>query len=344
MPASVFLIVNALAKRWAESPEAVASIRALAHGRATVRVTHDLGQLAHAVSEARNAEIVILAGGDGTYGAGLTALRRARERLPTIGLAPGGTVGTVKRSLGLGPSARDPVLGVARVLHAALAGAHVRHSPTLEVEHDGSTSLGFIMGTGLVASFFQLYDAAAADALARGDGARRSSGAGKLAAARIVGRVFVESFVDGPLARRVLRPMPCSITVHDGSARKLPWSASSLVVASVLRDLGLGMRVTHRGAEDPLRPHVVVSGLSPRALGPRMGRVLRGLPIAGPEEAHFDGLVHALEVVFPATPSEPRGGPWVLDGDLHQARRVVVRAGPEVGFLDLGERGPYSAD
>ena len=344
MPASVFVIVNALAKRWADAPDAVAAVCALCAGRATVRVTHDLVELDAAAYEARNADIVLLAGGDGTYGAGLTALRRVREGWPLVGLAPGGTVGTVTRSLRLGTAAREPVLGVARMLHAALAGPRIRRTPTLEIEHDAGKSLGFIVGTGLVASFFELYDTAAAEALARGEVPRRSSGGGNLAAARIVARVFLESFVGGPIARRVLRPLPCTVTVHDDGPRKLPWSASSLVVASVLRDLGLGMRVTHRGAEDPSRPHVVVSGLVPRALGPRMFRVLRGVPIAGPEETHFDGLVDALEVVFPETPSEPRGGPWVLDGDLRRSRRLVVRAGPEVGFLDLGEAGPYSPD
>jgi hypothetical protein len=123
----------------------------------------------------------------------------------------------------------------------------------------------------------------------------------------------------------VLEPLRCDIDV-DG--RRLPWEGSSLVVASVLRDLGLGMRVTHRGGEERGRPHVVVSGLLPRALGPRLSRVLRGIPIGAPPEPHFDDLARELVVSFP-----DGAGPFVVDGDLRVAQRVVVTAGPVLRIL-----------
>jgi hypothetical protein len=88
------------------------------------------------------------------------------------------------------------------------------------------------------------------------------------------------------------------------------------------------MRVTHRGGEDPRRPHVVVSGLPPRALGPRMPRVLRGVPIGAHPEPHFDDLAHELVVSFPDGP-----GPFVIDGDLRVAKRVAVTAGPVLRVL-----------
>ncbi|MBI2388258.1 MAG: hypothetical protein HYV09_01465 [Deltaproteobacteria bacterium] len=202
-------------------------------------------------------------------------------------------------------------------------------TPTLAITTELDRRVGFIFGTGLVASFFELYDPRAAEAeraALRGEPIvdAPSGGAGVAAAAKIVARVFAESFVSGPYARRVLEPLPCDVTV-DG--RRLPWEASSLVVASVLRDLGLGMRVTHRGGEDPSRPHVVVSGLPPRALGPRMTRVLRGVPIGAPPEPHFDDLASELAVEFPTA------GPFVVDGDLRVARRVVVTAGPSLSVL-----------
>jgi hypothetical protein len=73
---------------------------------------------------------------------------------------------------------------------------------------------------------------------------------------------------------------------------------------------------------------VVVSGLAPRALGPRMPRVLAGRAIAAPPEPHFDGLARTLSVSFPDEP-----GPWVVDGDLRLARRVEVRAGPPLRLV-----------
>lgn len=337
MPAPVVVIVNALARRWREAPHLLGAARALVEGRAVLHVTRDLGELEAAARRSVDAEVVVLSGGDGTYGAGISALHRVLGRLPTVALAPGGTVGTIARSLGV-DAGRDPIAGLSRMLHAAHARPRIKRTPTLAIEHDHGHALGFIVGSGLVASFFELYDQGAAAALASGaaEATGPSSGGGNLAAARIVARVFLESFVSGPLAERVLSPLACEVAV-DG--RVLAFPASSLIVASVLRDLGLGMLVTHRGGEDPTRPHVVVSGLLPRALGPRMFRVLRGVPIAGDDEAHFDGLVGALTVDFGA-----EGGPWVLDGDLRRSRKITVRAGPTVDLLDLHGRAPYPPD
>jgi len=346
----VFVIVNANARRFVEARSLLLDIDRLVEGRATLRVTRSRRELASAAGDAHaaRARVVVLCGGDGSYGAGVTAVADAwgKEALPLFAFAPGGTVGTVARSLGVAVS--GPAFdGIARLVHTCVSGT-AKHldTPTLSVETEsdrrigrraGSTpalspseSIGFIFGTGLVASFFELYDPRAAEAeraalLGEPIVDAPSGGGGTAAAAKIVARVFAESFVGGPYARRVLEPLRCDITV-DGVP--LDWPASSLVVASVLRDLGLGMRVTHRGGENPDRPHVVVSGLPPRKLGPRMPRVLRGLPIGGPPEPHFDGLAGELAVSFPEHP-----GPFVIDGDLRIARRVVVRAGPRVSVV-----------
>lgn len=330
----VLVVVNANARRFVEARSLLLDIDRLVEGRAVLRVTRSRAELRDAASAARDmhARVVVLCGGDGSYGAGATALVEAfgDAPLPIVALAPGGTVGTVARSLGVSASG-SPFDGIARVVHAAASAApDVVETPTLAIASELDRRIGFIFGTGLVASFFELYDPRAAEAeraALRGEPVVEapSGGAGTRAAAKIVARVFAESFVGGPYAQRVLEPLRCDIDV-DG--RRLPWAGSSLVVASVLRDLGLGMRVTHRGGEDRQRPHVVVSGLPPRALGPRLPRVLRGVPIGGAPEPHFDDLVDELAVSFPDGP-----GPFVIDGDLRVAKRVSVTAGPVLRVL-----------
>src|SRR5438067_13617266 len=109
---------------------------------------------------------------------------------------------------------------------------------------------------------------------------------------------------------------------RGGALERLLWPASSLVLTAVVRDLGLHMLVPYRAGEDPERPHVIVSGLPTRVLGPRMTRVLRGVCIGDPDEPHFDDLCDELVVSFPG--AEP--GPFVVDGDLRLARRVSVLA------------------
>lgn len=327
------VIVNANARRFVEARSLLLDVDRLVEGRAELHVTRTREELARAADASRGARAVVLCGGDGSYSAGATELARAfgDAPLPMLAFAPGGTVGTVPRALGLATS--GPVIeGIARLLHAAASDRpRTIETPTLRIrsENDAriSESIGFIFGTGLVARFFELYDTRAAEAARSGAVDLPSGGAGIGPAAKIVARVFAESFYGGPFARQVLDPLRCDVEI-DGVP--LPWKGSSLVVSSVLRDLGLGMRVTWRGGEDPERPHVVVSGLSPRALGPRLTRVLRGKPIGAPPEPHFDGLAKRFSVSFPDGP-----GPWVVDGDLRLARRVEVSGGPKLRLISL---------
>lgn len=333
----VAVVVNANARRFVERPSRIDEIAALAAGRAEVHVTRSRDELRAAADACRAgaASVVILCGGDGSYGAGVTALAEAygEGRIPVVALAPGGTVGTVPRTLGLAPGGA-PLDAFGRLLHAAASARfESRDTPTLSVRADGGAPrLAFIFGGGLVARFFELYDAGAvARAPAGGEAIDApSSGGGYAAAAKIVARVFVESFYGGAYARRVLDPIRVDVFT-DGA--RLPWDGSSLIVSSVIDDLGLGMRVTHRAGEDPARPHVVVSGLPPRRLGPRLPRVLRGRPIGDPGEPCFDGLVRELRLAFPSEP-----GPIVLDGDVRLARRVELRAGPRIRLLRLSSR------
>ncbi|GAC1352308.1 MAG: hypothetical protein NVS3B20_08730 [Polyangiales bacterium] len=359
----VVVIVNANARRFHDQRSLLLDVDRLAAGRAHVCVTRSHRELVAAVGAARelSPEVIVLCGGDGSHGAGATAVvdQFAPSVRPILALAPGGTVGTIARSIGVSGTG-GPFEGIARVLHAACATPHaiIDHATLAVTADQGAPRLGFVFGTGLVASFFELYDPASATAVR--EASRRgdfepdvpSGGIGLLGAAKIVARIFAESFVDGPLARRVLQPMSCHVSV-DTTA--LPWAASSLVIASVLRDIGLGIRVTPRANEDPQRPHVVVSGLLPRKLGPRLPRVLRGLPIGNANESHFDGLVHELAVTFGSIVSgattgamasaradatsgaiEGAVGPYVVDGDLRMARRVRVSAGPVLRILRPG--------
>lgn len=312
------VIVNSTARRYERAPSLVEQLRAAARGRAVFHATRDLDELASVCAEAASAgsELLVLTGGDGSLMAGTTAVARAfGERLPRIGFLPAGTAAVVSKNWGI---RGEPVALLDRILTRGRALATIT-TPTLRVRSQGPLGpeerVGFIFGTGLVAKFFDVYYE---------DGARGNAGA-----ARIVARIFVESFFGGKYARRVLDPLPCSIEV-DG--KKLRPDAFSLVCAAVVRDLGLHMIVTHRAAEDPARPHLVVNALPSRRLGWRMPFVLAGKPIGG--EHAFDGLASSFEVRFsdPMTGSVA-AGPYVLDGDIFKAQSVSVSAGPTLSVV-----------
>jgi diacylglycerol kinase (ATP) len=306
------VIVNTTARRFARSPGLVDRLHRACAGVARVHDTGSLDALDAAAGEiaARGSDLVILSGGDGTFMAGVTALGQAtgEDRLPPLALLPGGTVATVARNWGM---VGEPVALLSDLLRAR---DRLRFVPRPTLRVVGKTGehveqrLGFIFGTGLVASFFDVYYAR---------GARGYAGAG-----RIVARVFVESFWGGALARRVLDPLPCTIEVEGRALAPAAWS---LVCAAVVRDLGIHMWVTYRAGEDPARPHLVASALPSRQLGPRAPLVLAGRRIGGRD--HFDDLVQDFTVRFPH-PDEP--GPYVLDGDVLRAGTVRVGAGPVI--------------
>jgi diacylglycerol kinase family enzyme len=303
------VVVNANARLHATRPRLLDRMRTLCEGVATVHPTATLAELDATAREvaARGSDLVILSGGDGSYMAGVTALARAfgEERLPRIALVPGGTVSTVARNWGM---AGEPAAVLGRLIRARHALRDVPR-PTLRVRGD-EARLGFIFGTGLVASFFDVYYA--------------EGGRGYAGAARIVARIFAESFWNGALARRVLDPMPCTLEV-DG--RRLAPEAWSLVCAAVVRDLGIHMLVTYRAGEDPARPHLVASPLTSRALGPRAPLVLAGRRIGGAD--HFDDLMGELVVRFPSA-----AGAYVLDGEVLRAAEVRVSAGPVIRVVE----------
>jgi diacylglycerol kinase (ATP) len=315
------VIVNTTARLYATRPRLVDRLRRAcreAGAEARVHGTATLAELDAAVGEiaARGTDLVVLSGGDGTFMAGVTALVRAfgEARLPRLGLLPGGTVATVARNWGM---KGEPVALLERLLRDRDRLRFVAR-PTLRVAGVGAgvaeERIGFIFGTGLVASFFDVYYAR---------GARGHAGA-----ARIVARIFAESFVGGPLARRVLDPLPCTIEVEG---RRLGPEAWSLVCAAVVRDLGIHMLVTYRAGEDPARPHLVASPLASRQLGPRAPLVLAGRSIGG--RGHFDDLVRDFVVRFPGGP-----GPYVLDGDILRAEEVRVGAGPVIQVAEVPAR------
>jgi hypothetical protein len=205
----------------------------------------------------------------------------------------------------------DAARYAARLLDAVSRGtARKTLRPTLRAKDDGAERVGFIFGAGLVSRFFEVYE--------------EEGASGYRSAASIVARIFAGSFSGGALAERVLTPVPCTLEV-DGVRTKA--DRASLVCASVVRDLGLGMRVTHRAAEEHDRFHVVATPLGPARLGPQMPLVLAGRPLRG--AGNVDTLARRLDLRFEGS------GAYVLDGELLRTERVVVTAGPVLRILSV---------
>lgn len=311
---TVDLVVNRNARRLGvDSPMRARLLATAERAGARVHETRSLAELERVAREIadRGTDAVVLAGGDGSHMGGVSALARAfGGRLPRVAFAPGGTVSTVARNLVHASS--SPAWGERLVRAVCDGSARARDVPSLRVRDDaGGDRVGFIFGAGLVAHFFDVYDAAPSQ--------------GIVPAARIAGRVFLGSLVGTPLARRVLAPVACGLEV-DGDEQ--PARAWSLVLASVVRDVGLGVRATYRAGETFDRFHVVASTLSPRGLATQVPRVLSGRPMRSAGHAAVDAMAHSLRLRFDGDEAS-----YVLDGDALRAREVRVEAGPVVPLL-----------
>lgn len=317
---AVHVIANVNARGLAQKPERVASLERLCRTRAVLHLTSHVSELDALLRSivADAPRCIVFAGGDGTFMSGTTALVRALDGgpPPVLGLLTLGTVGTTARNFserGAPEALLDRWLDAFTRDEAAETAVRVVNRATVRVSAESSAGrdvrFGFIFGTGLVARFFEVYEAR---------GAR-----GIPLAGRIVAQIFAESIVGGPLAKRVLTPMPLTLTV-DGKPH--PSKGFSLLCASVVRDLGLGMKVNYRAGERSDRLHLVASSLDPRHLGPRMPFVMMGRTIGG--RGHVDQLVSEFTVEFPGD-----DGPYVFDGDIFRAKRVVVGPGPVLPII-----------
>jgi len=308
---NVDLIVNRQARGLgAKSTLRAVLARAAASGGARLHETHTLDALERVAREAatRGTDVVVLAGGDGSHMGGLSALTRAfGGALPLVALAPGGTVCTVARNLGMRGRAH---VWAERVMRAACAGGgRIEEHSTLRVRDDaGGDRVGFIVGAGLVARFFEEY--------------YRGEAQGLLPAAGIAARVFAGSLVGSAFASRVLAPADCTLEVDGVAHAARAWS---LVLVSVVPDVGLHVRATYRARQARGSFHVVASGLPPRSLAFQAPRVLMGRAMRG--EPRVDAVASSLRVVF----EQPAA--YVMDGDVMRAREVLVEPGPTLRLI-----------
>jgi hypothetical protein len=119
-----------------------------------------------------------------------------------------------------------------------------------------------------------------------------------------------------------MEPVPARLLV-DGAP--FPLERVSLLLASTLVDVGLGLKITYRAAEAPGAFHIVATDLPPGRLAPQLPRAFLARPIdASPL---LDTL--AREVVLELA----EGSSTLLDGELFLGASVRLQAGPRVDFV-----------
>src|SRR5262249_10446669 len=98
-----------------------------------------------------------------------------------------------------------------------------------------------------------------------------------------------------------------------------------LLLASTVRDVGIGMKVTWQAGRQPARFHLIASELSTTRMALQVHKVVLGRPLAG--GPHLRVLAQKARIRF----AEPQT--FTLDGDLFREREVEIAVGPRLWIV-----------
>jgi diacylglycerol kinase family enzyme len=305
-PARSAIIVSLRAGQVRSNPEKRVALREICKGRGRLYELDSevmLGQACRELYALRPWRVVIV-GGDGSLMRILSELYRAYggSPLPRITLVPAGTVNLAAKQWEI---RGKPEVLLERALEKLAT--QVVSRPSLKVQIDGQPYVAFTVGTGLVSHFFEAYE--------------EHEKRGARVASEIFFRTFFGAFLGSPYARRILAPVNTTLTLGK---REFGEQGLTLLVSSVFRDVGLGLKPTYRASTVPGQLHLVASTLPARRLGPLALRVLQGKPLH--QEPKFPEVIDCLTEQFGLSLAETTK--IVLDGDTIRARHITVQPGP----------------
>jgi diacylglycerol kinase family enzyme len=269
------------------------------------RTPDDLAQAASRFAD-DGVEVVATCGGDGTNLSTVTELIRAYgiDRLPTFAILRGGTVNTIAENLKI-EGKPEQILSrlVARVRDGELS---TMGQDLLLVNGLYGFFFAALMGARFLEAYYGGYSP------------------GPAWAAALASRTVASSLINGRFARWLFSPADVELEV-DG--RLAPERSYRLLVASVVPDVGIGMRVTWQAGRQPQRFNLIASGLSTTKMALQLHKVLAGRPLDG--GPHLDTLAQRARVRF-ASPQT-----YTLDGELFRDVAVEIGIGPRLWIARL---------
>jgi diacylglycerol kinase family enzyme len=248
-------------------------------------------------------QVVAVCGGDGTHLMTLSTLRRTFSQLPKVAILRGGTVNTIAQNLRISGTPEQLLERLVGALEQDRVGTVTQD--LIEVERPGAAPLtGFLFASLMGSRFLEAYYGGISP--------------GRTWATFLAARTVGSSLLKGPFSKWLFEPTPAEIHL-DGRPRD-EVAAPRLLIASTVRDVGIGMKVSWQAGREPGRFHFLASGLSTPKMALQLHRVLAGHPLAG--KPHLDELASRAELRF-STPQT-----FTLDGELFRSAEVAIRIGP----------------
>lgn len=326
MKRNIGIIVNPKAKRMSRDRTLAAQIEQIVRDRAFVKETENEERLFNILNEYKESEIKILgiAGGDGTIMRVLTAMRKVYEPsyYPYIALLKGGNVNRITKHLEINGNPVTILEKLLRLYNQAVINGKqfpFRYQKTLLIDDNYVCTM---FGTGLAGRFFEEY--------------YKGGGVGIAKAGTLLWKFAGGGLLGTPFAKRVLSGIGASITI-DGN--QLPYDKYTIIGASTIRDVGLGIKAFYRADAVPDTFHFLATKLDINSLAKQLPSVvLRNLPMKGKDNNDF--VCREVDIKL----DEPF--PWVIEGDVYYDPEINIKIGPLLKVIDIkaGDAAPRAEE
>jgi diacylglycerol kinase family enzyme len=306
---SIGIVLNPYARGNRRAGERLSRFRAIVGAEDPVRAPAGETQLLETLAEfkERGIDTLAICGGDGSVGCVVTrALRVWDPRdMPPLLLLRAGTINNLARSIGIRGSAEATLAAV--VEHRARGVEHERVA--LQLVRVNREQYGYSVGAGMIVRFLERYYRSARPHPLR-------------AVALIAGLGLSYVFRTGAI-RRVAEPVAAEV-VCDGT--RLPYTAYTLLLASTIEHLGLGVKPFH-AARTPSRFHVLAGSSTPAEMAIALPWFYRARP------ARLASLCDTTALRMRVEFAQPQR--IAVNGDLSDERAKVleIEAGPRVELL-----------
>ena len=307
--AGIGVIVNPLASGNRVRPGTAARLAAVVGADGEVVETENLAALDAALHHFRDRgfDVLAVSGGDGSLCRAISMAVGVwgEDNLPPFVALRGGTINNVSRTIG-GSARPEAYLGKVMSSYRARRTFATMERPLLRV--NGSI-YGSIVGAGLITHFLEEYYEGGNPGVASAAGLLLRCGLSWLGRGEFIGRV-----------------VPTLKGRAECDDDVLPFEEFTLVLASSVRHIGLGVQPFYLSGRKRGFFHVLAGPPTPGQLLSRLPRFRRGFP-AGLDTL-YDNMARRFRIEF----AEPQS--FTVDGELFPSvRALTVEAGPAVRFV-----------
>ena len=308
--AGVGVVFNPHARGHRRQPGRLDRLRAIVGGDGEVAATKSLADLDTALRRFHDSDVdvLVVAGGDGTAYHVLSravALWSSKD-LPAVLPLCGGTINNLARTLGT-RRARPETLLATVVANRRAGRSHDVLTRNLLVVN--GSQYGYIAGAGLISGFLKLYYA--------------GKHPGEVRALWLLARLGASYFLGTRAIDEVVAKLDAEIRC-DG--RVLPLASYTLILASTITDIGLGVRPFYASDDPDGAFHVLAGNSTPGELLTRLWRFFRSRP--ADLASLCDCTTRSLEIEF------ARPQPVTINGEvLAPMKSVRIETGPQVRFI-----------